>query len=468
METEIKIFGIRHHGAGSAKRLYSALNKFKPDEICIEMPFESLELITQLKVTPHICPLAFLYYNKENSKQSMYYPFAEFSPEYQAIKYSFEQNIPIIPIDLPAGMSLIPSNFKKETEVGLNSDQQHMINDPLGYLARQSGYKDTERWWDSYFESWTEDEELFNIIHNLMLELRTNSKGIDDYETLLREEFMRQQINICINKSPEKLAIVCGAWHSPALSTYAILPSKKVNLDSLKNLSIGSSIIPWTYSRLALNRYYSAGIESPVWHECIFQNSETAISNWLSQAATQFRKNGYQVSTAEHIDTERLSKELAMLREMPIAGIEELMDACTTVIGKGDVNRINLLKNQMIIGNKSGEIEVNSETLSLIKEFKTKLNLLRLTKHWSESGSDFLELDLRKEKHLAISRFLHQSILLKLDWCQPQELEIKAQGNFHENWKFDWNPDQEMTLIQAAIHASTIEDAIYYYVLDLL
>ncbi|MEO6189740.1 MAG: DUF5682 family protein, partial [Saprospiraceae bacterium] len=94
--------------------------------------------------------------------------------------------------------------------------------------------------------------------------------------------------------------------------------------------------------------------------------------------------------------------------------------------------------------------------------------LLRLTKHWSESGSDFLELDLRKEKHLAISRFLHQSILLKLDWCKPQELEIKAQGNFHENWNFEWSPDQEMTLIQAAIHASTIEDAIYYYVLDLL
>lgn len=38
---EIGIFGIRHHGAGSARRLIQALEEYKPDAICIELPAES-------------------------------------------------------------------------------------------------------------------------------------------------------------------------------------------------------------------------------------------------------------------------------------------------------------------------------------------------------------------------------------------------------------------------------------------
>ncbi|MEP7195482.1 MAG: DUF5682 family protein [Saprospiraceae bacterium] len=464
METEIKIFGIRHHGAGSARRLFQALQNFEPEIICVEMPYESNQIIHQLKTNAHECPLALMFYNRDKPDQMMYYPFAEFSPEYQAMKYSFEKNIVLHAFDLPAGLSLIPSNFKKNTEQSLTYNQKNIVNDPLGYLAKKSGYQDTERWWDAYFESWTEGEDLFEIINSLMLELRLNSDGLDDYETLVREEFMRTELRSLLKQNPKKLAIVCGAWHAPALCIPSSIPIVKMDLKNLQTVPINVNIIPWSYSRLALDKYYSAGVESPVWSQFIFKNPNLAISSWLSYASQQMRKNGFQISTAELIDCERLATELANLREMPIAGIEELLDACIAVIGKGDEKRIQLIKNEIVIGNKSGSLEINNESLPLIKEFQQKLKSLGLKKYWSAESKEKIELDLRKIKHLEISHFLHQAVLLKLDWCFPKSIENKTLGNFHEHWSFDWSIAQEISLAHTAIKGISIEDVIHEYI----
>ena len=196
MEDRLKIYGIRHHGAGSARRISTSLKKFQPNVICIEIPYEANELLSRFELTSQICPLAIMFYSPNNPSQCLYYPFAEFSPEYQALRYGIENGIEIKAIDLPAGISLISNNFNQELDKSLTRDQKNIIRDPISYLARKSGYKDTELWWNSYFESWTEGEDLFDTVNQLMQQLRNNSAGLDDDETLTRESFMHSQLQL--------------------------------------------------------------------------------------------------------------------------------------------------------------------------------------------------------------------------------------------------------------------------------
>lgn len=466
-QCELKVFGIRHHGAGSASRLIEALQLFQPDTICIELPQESealLGALSQIKFQP---PIAFLFYNKKNPDHCFYLPMAVFSPEFQAIQYAFFNHIQIIPIDLPAKHSLVYANFKNNTEAELNKEQRKITSDPLGYLARQQGFKDTERWWDKYIEQWSDHLVLFDIIQQLMTTLRSLSNELDDEETLIREQFMRQQIRQSIANGSKKIAVVCGAWHGPLL-TLDRIQKKETKLKFLASVDIHQCLIPWSYERLSNKKSYSAGIESPSWYDALFYNRTTAISTWLTQAARVLRSHKMNVSPAEIIDAELLAINLSMIRGLAIAGIDELMEAAVTCFGKGDDTRIQLILNQVLNGNLTGKVEVNASSLPMVQDFFENLKSLKLQSYWASGNKENLDLDLRKERHLHISRLLYKTLLLDIPWAKSREIEIKAQGNFHEFWSFKWNPELEIALIHAALIGNTVDDAVRNKVIDVL
>ena len=95
------IFGIRHHGPGSARSLRQALEKLQPDTILIEGPPEAESLLPLVASSQMQPPVALLIYLPDNPKESVYYPFAVFSPEWQAIQFGLSNNIPVRFMDLP-------------------------------------------------------------------------------------------------------------------------------------------------------------------------------------------------------------------------------------------------------------------------------------------------------------------------------------------------------------------------------
>ena len=95
MSGTCQVFGIRHHGPGSAKRLKHALEAYEPDIILIEGPEEATELIEYIRDPDLVPPVALLIYSPQDFEQVSYYPFAEFSPEWQAMKYGMEVEIPV-------------------------------------------------------------------------------------------------------------------------------------------------------------------------------------------------------------------------------------------------------------------------------------------------------------------------------------------------------------------------------------
>ena len=189
----LTVFGIRHHGTGSASSLRNALAELQPDCILVEGPPDAGSDLIEYVVNDNLIPpIALLVYNPSNLKQAAYYPFAHFSPEWQAMKYGVANNIPTSFMDLPRTLAFsLDIKEKKEGQKIIRFEQageaatkeeKKIAKDPLGYIAKLAGYEDSERWWDITFERANNPSEIFQSILILMGELRASVK-----ETPLRE-----------------------------------------------------------------------------------------------------------------------------------------------------------------------------------------------------------------------------------------------------------------------------------------
>ena len=286
----IQVFGIRHHGPGSARRLLKALEALEPDILLVEAPADAENLLENILSPNLIPPVAMLLYHKNDLSKASYYPFAEFSPEWQAINFALSRSIPVKFMDLPQGIS-----FLKKTETQDLKTKQNLpkhVSDPLSYLAELAGYSDSERWWEATFEEQFEDAEIFPALLELMTSLRDANKDHTSTNTLLREAWMRKSLRLAIKEGAKKIAVVCGAWHSPALHQLDAYKAADDNrlLKGLKKIKIQSTWIPWTYQRLVNQKGYGAGVTSPAWYQLLFQSPEEAVLRWMSKLGRLFRK----------------------------------------------------------------------------------------------------------------------------------------------------------------------------------
>ena len=125
----MQVFGIRHHGPGSARSLKKALIAYQPDIVLVEGPPDADGVLKYVDGNALSPPVAILVYNPKALNQAAYFPFAPFSPEWQAIKYAHKQNIPVKFMDLPhsihfglaneaetAQLELIPEETPTETD----------------------------------------------------------------------------------------------------------------------------------------------------------------------------------------------------------------------------------------------------------------------------------------------------------------------------------------------------------------
>ena len=204
----ITVFGIRHHGPGSARSLREALRAQNPDVILIEGPPDGNDLIAFAADAQMSPPVALLIYLPNEPKRAVYYPFAEFSPEWQAIQYGLAQNVPVRFIDLP-------QSHQFALDAGNKSDEPEIRHDPLRWVAEASGYSDSERWWDHMIEHRRDSTESFKAIMELMSALREEVAKLDDQKPEpredLREAYMRQSIRAAEREGFERIAVVCGA-----------------------------------------------------------------------------------------------------------------------------------------------------------------------------------------------------------------------------------------------------------------
>ncbi len=101
MAGELHIFGIRHHGPGSSRSLLRALEALEPDCVLIEGPPDAQQVVSLVQREDLKPPVALLVYVPGEPRRAVFYPFAVFSPEWQALRYALSRSIEVRFIDLP-------------------------------------------------------------------------------------------------------------------------------------------------------------------------------------------------------------------------------------------------------------------------------------------------------------------------------------------------------------------------------
>src|SRR5262245_50790578 len=160
---EVHVFGVRHHGPGSARAVAGALAAVRPDRVLVEGPPDADAILPLAGHGEMVPPVAILVYGAAEPKRAVYYPLARFSPEWVAIRWALENQVPVRFMDLP-------QFARPEKEDEIPPDGHH---DPLGELAAIAGYDDGERWWEHLIEH-RRDQPLavFDAIRDAISSLR--------------------------------------------------------------------------------------------------------------------------------------------------------------------------------------------------------------------------------------------------------------------------------------------------------
>src|SRR5215472_16516857 len=97
----LHLFGIRHHGPGSARALLAALDATDPAIVLIEGPPDADEMIGFAAAPAMTPPVALLVHAQDDPSNASFFPFAAFSPEWQAMRWALARERPVRFIDLP-------------------------------------------------------------------------------------------------------------------------------------------------------------------------------------------------------------------------------------------------------------------------------------------------------------------------------------------------------------------------------
>jgi Family of unknown function (DUF5682) len=445
-------FGIRHHGPGCARSLVRALDALKPDCVLIEGPPEADGLVGMVLQEGMQPPVALLSYAPDEPGRAVYHPFAEFSPEWQALRWAATAAVPARFIDLPVALSLTRPE----------EDERPLREDPLSRMAEAAGYADGEAWWNDLVEERGDGEQLFAAIAEAMTALRADA-GDEDAHTLLREAHMRQCLRAARKEGFERIAVVCGAWHLPALQADVTAKADAALLKTAqaeqKKLKIACTWVPWTYRHLTRGSGYGAGIASPGWYEHLWASTagdRPRAIGWLARVAALMRARDLDCSSAHLIEAARLADTLAALRGRPAPGLEELHEATRTVLTLGDEAVLSFIADALVVGDRFGQVPADVPTVPLQRDLEQTQKSLRLR---PEALQKTLDLDLRQPGDLARSHLLHRLLLIDLPWGQLAKLGRSSRGSFHEVWTLQWQPEFALRLIEASRWGQTVAQA---------
>ena len=475
------ILGIRHHGPGSARGVVGALEAIRPQAVLVEGPPDADALLAFAAHAEMRPPVALLVYQPDEPKRAVFYPFAEFSPEWQAIRWALANQVPVRFMDLPLRhvMGLEkearataaeeaanpapaePEPERTEAERAVPPVAVRLRRDPMASIAELAGYADSERWWEEQFEKQHEGLEIFRAIIDLVAALRETHPT--EPADLRREAAMRQGIRETQKEGHASIAVVCGAWHAPALAT---LPKAKADADLLRGLpkvAVAATWLPWTYRRLTFASGYGAGVHSPGYYEQLWTLAQPAdlALRWMTRVAHLLRAEDLESSTASVIEATRLAEATAAMRGCALPGLAEFNEAAQAVFCFGDGTPLRLIHERLVVGPQLGAVPDDAPQVPLQRDFQRETKRLRLP---PEALEKTLDLDLRKPNDLDRSRLLHRLRLLRVPWGKTES--ARGKGTFRETWRLRWEPEMEVALIEGAPWGNTVEEAATRFAID--
>jgi len=445
--TKVHLLGIRHHGPGSARSVVTALNAIRPSVVLVEAPADTQSALRWVGDPGLVPPVALLGYVVAAPARALFAPFAAFSPEWQAIAWANTNEIEVRSIDLPMANTFAGADGD-DAAAELVADAAPP--DPLRALALAAGDTDPERWWEDVIEHRGDGTPAFESVADAMAAARDGT--ITSVGEERREAHMRRAIRAAIKDGHESVAVICGAWHVPALdvTAYAV-KADTATLRGLPKVKVAAAWVPWTHRRLTQASGYGAGVASPGWYRHVFNHpGPDGVARFFVDAARVLRDRGLSASPDHLIGATRLADSLAAMRGRPRPGLAEVLDAADSVMGG-----LDLVRSELVVGDALGSVSVHAPQVPLARDLAKEQKAARLK---PDAAVKIVEVDLRTPIGLRKSHLMHRLLALGVPWGVPEEGRGSS-GTFRETWRVAWEPELSVRLVERSGYGTTVASA---------
>jgi len=483
-------FGIRHLSPAGAYYLRGFLDERKPRLVLVEGPSDFGDMLSDIVRGETKPPIAVLAYTKEAPVRTVLYPFAEYSPEYQAIQWCHKHQVECRFMDLPSETFLaIPESGMQETE-----GEEGRMN-VYEQLDRKSGGDGHDTFWERVMEQagsmeayhlgansfgWERVMEQAGSMEAYHLgansfgaNIRSFTEGTENdwAETALREAYMRRQIRKAVDSGvePQDIVVVTGSYHVEGLKNWR---DADEDLSDMPKVGANHTLMPYSYYRLSTRAGYGAGNKAPAYYALLWEGLNRgepmyAVYSYLIRLAEYQRGKGNPVSSASVIEAVRLAMSLAQLRGGTIASLRDLRDAAETCLGEGSVSNIILATADTEIGTAIGALPDGVSRTSIQEDFYRQLKDLKLEKYRDITAQDLM-LDLRENRRVSSEKsafidlhrsfFLHRLRVIQVGFAQQQAVS-QDNATWSEHWVVRWTPEAEIELVESALRGDTIDGA---------
>ena len=476
----LHFFGVRHLSPSAAYHLLDFLEKHKPKCILIEGPADATSLMSQIAQKGVKPPIAMLGYTTELPIETVLYPFASYSPEYQAICWGVKKKATLRFIDLPTENMLKLRQEQPSDEEGEKAREFYKYHNTLyKQLAEQVDETDYENYWERHYEHNLNTDTFAPTLalqsgemRQMVIDKEYEEAPFDFSYNLIREAYMKREIaKACTEFKPEEIVVIVGAYH--LLGIQNSLPA--MTDDELKKLPKATAqltLMPYSYLRLSSRTGYGAGNMAPYYFELMWRAMQTntmdkLAATYLTKIAKILRDQGQNASSASVIEAVRLANVLSAMKGGTYPVLEDLHDAVVTCFGGGGLSSVAEAINKVDIGTAIGALPEGVSQTPVQEDMNQELKRLKLTNYKSAIAQD-LSLDLRenlkvKTKEAAFidlnrSTFLHRLEVLGIHFATQQRVQ-QDKASWAEKWVLQWSPEVEIEIVEANLKGETLEIA---------
>ncbi|MEC4114216.1 DUF5682 family protein [Myroides pelagicus] len=474
-------FGVRHLSATTSYNLLQFLEAKKPKCILMEGPSDATDLLLELANKNVIPPVALMAYTTELPIQSVLYPFALYSPEYQATLWAKKNKSNFRLIDLPTEVSLA---LKTQSDAELAEQQEALVNyrlfhnDLYDQLATLNWETDYESYWERKFEHCLDSQSYqericyqSQQIRDMVIDTEREADPVSFAHNYLREAYMKRQIEQALLEgfAAEDIVVIVGAYHVSGLLDQNLTALTEKECEQLPKQNALATLMPYSYYRLSSRTGYGAGNKAPYYFELMWQhlvnnNVSDLAANYLSRIGKELREKGFNASTASTIEAVKLAQALSHLKGGQYPVLKDLHDAALTCFGEGQWSKIAEAINHIDIGTNIGSLPKGMSKTPIQKDFYEQINTLKLDEYVS-AVDQVLTLDLRenirvKSQEIAFrdlnrSTFLHQLTVLEIPFAIEKNT-YQQNATWSEQWNLRWTTEAEIAIIENSLLGETI------------
>ena len=514
-EAGVHLVPVRHHSPACALALSALLEEVHPATVLIEGPVEYAALLPSLQDPRTVPPVALL---SLGERTASYYPLAEFSPEWVALRWAGQHGAEAAFIDRSA--CLRDDDDPRDDARGavartLQAERYLARSRSLDALARRLGCRDHDEVWEHLFEdratadirSWRDffsDTLAWAGLARLDVEREVlDADGTHAREAVMSAALRRHLPAAAPTGAGEKgtaapaapVVVVTGGFHTMALLDCLDATEHAAWLPEPQPQPGGPVwLIRYDFARLDALRGYGAGMPSPgLWQRAWrartgaspLEGSGTGprratrrtarpapepagaarafATTVVIDVATALRELGEPLGTAQVLATVEQAMRLAALRGRAWPGRCDILDALTSCLVKDETGlsgNLGAAVASVLAASDVGEVPDGIATPPLVRQVRDRLRAARFI--IDDAVEHRVSLDTsRRPRHrerrelLARLRFVGSGFAHQISGADL--VAGTGMGQFLEEWVYSWTPMVEAALVRAAQEAPDLD-----------